>query len=876
MDEQDLQEQQRLVREAMRDLQEGSTVTADTFFRLNQETSKLNKTVEKAEESIDRFWRSGLGKTTKAIGDVTGGFVRGARAARENRESFESLNPVIEGAASALSAIPIVGDALGKTLSTVGTFVTAELQKSVEAFQTLGSVGGVGAAGVTGLRKSAEQAGLAFDQLAKITSTNAKGLAFATGSTAQGAKAVAQLTSAAEPFRGQLLALGVGITEQSEYFAEYLAMSRRLGRNQSNDYRTLATGAADYVKQLNLLSRLTGESADAMKAELESQQSNVMFRAALRQLPEEIQKGAQNIAAIAGTAGPQFRQGIQDMFGGSMGTEAAKAVFRATGGQARDIIDQYKNRLITQEEAVARLRDATERQRNTLGDQFFANAGNMSHAFTDVGIEMYNLADNAALTRENLAKAGIEAALAAEAQDPSTKGMVDAQLSLQRFAVEVDKFVNSQVFPNATGVMAQFTDSLSDLGGKINQLANDGDVTIGSSIGDAALAGAATGALGGAMAGPVGAAVGAAIGGILGTGFGTYNKYFGGAREFGGPVDPGKSYLVGEAGPELIIPEAPGTVIPNNQLSEAMAYAYAAHNFAKGSLTGDEEMDTTVSLSPSAQQKLLEMQTLAEQLSGKPFNEVLELAKQQHAIDQAEISRLFDENNSSQLIPRHKVNAYNELKVADNEFLDVFKKVKDRFYAEQDLNTGYESLSSELRYYGNTTGDFLPTNKFGKSEFNVKGIGYDIDRSMMETLKEYPDHFQSMLGIMPKLGDFRGTVSGFGGSRNRYLNKENFMSSLEMERDIAELLSNPDNLIQGYKNGGIASGPKSGYTAMLHGTEAVVPLPDGKNIPVQNNESKTNEQLELMGQQISRLDSLISLMQNQNDTSKKMLRATTA
>jgi hypothetical protein len=34
------------------------------------------------------------------------------------------------------------------------------------------------------------------------------------------------------------------------------------------------------------------------------------------------------------------------------------------------------------------------------------------------------------------------------------------------------------------------------------------------------------------------------------------------------------------------------------------------------------------------------------------------------------------------------------------------------------------------------------------------------------------------------------------------------------------------------RKGGIAEGPTSGYTATLHGTEAIVPLPDGKNIPV--------------------------------------------
>ena len=36
----------------------------------------------------------------------------------------------------------------------------------------------------------------------------------------------------------------------------------------------------------------------------------------------------------------------------------------------------------------------------------------------------------------------------------------------------------------------------------------------------------------------------------------------------------------------------------------------------------------------------------------------------------------------------------------------------------------------------------------------------------------------------------------------------------------------------GYSEGGIATGPSSGYPAVLHGTEAVVPLPDGRSIPV--------------------------------------------
>lgn len=38
---------------------------------------------------------------------------------------------------------------------------------------------------------------------------------------------------------------------------------------------------------------------------------------------------------------------------------------------------------------------------------------------------------------------------------------------------------------------------------------------------------------------------------------------FGGFREAGGPVTPGQAYVVGERGPEVIVPQMPGMVVPN-------------------------------------------------------------------------------------------------------------------------------------------------------------------------------------------------------------------------------------------------------------------------------------------------------------------------
>jgi hypothetical protein len=73
----------------------------------------------------------------------------------------------------------------------------------------------------------------------------------------------------------------------------------------------------------------------------------------------------------------------------------------------------------------------------------------------------------------------------------------------------------------------------------------------------------------------------------------------------------------------------------------------------------------------------------------------------------------------------------------------------------------------------------------------------------------------------------------------------------------------------GYAKGGIASGPLSGYQEMLHGTEAVVPLPDGKSIPVTLDSSSLNASIQ---QQTVILNGILSAMNKNNQLSSGILQ----
>ena len=72
------------------------------------------------------------------------------------------------------------------------------------------------------------------------------------------------------------------------------------------------------------------------------------------------------------------------------------------------------------------------------------------------------------------------------------------------------------------------------------------------------------------------------------------------------------------------------------------------------------------------------------------------------------------------------------------------------------------------------------------------------------------------LSMIPGIGPVLGGITGLFGFKNGGI-------------------MNNGSKVAGYATGGIADGPKQGHLAMLHGREAVVPLPNGNSIPVQMN-----------------------------------------
>jgi lysozyme len=78
----------------------------------------------------------------------------------------------------------------------------------------------------------------------------------------------------------------------------------------------------------------------------------------------------------------------------------------------------------------------------------------------------------------------------------------------------------------------------------------------------------------------------------------------------------------------------------------------------------------------------------------------------------------------------------------------------------------------------------------------------------------------------------------------------------------------------GYKDGGIPTGPNSGYTTTLHGTEAVIPMKENKKMPINVTELTAGlaKRTELFDQYINKINRLITIASSNVDISQKIFR----
>jgi len=306
----------------------------DAQIKLYLETNKTAKAV------------SGLGD---ALGTVTKGAVDSAKAMGNSTGNFTDLTSAVTatiGAVSGLlSAIPVVGTALGKlgdATAQAAEFAIGQVQKNYQSFQELAKAGQIGADGVTGMANQFHKAGLPLETYTKLLSKNSEDLAYFSANALTGGKTLSKMISGMDTDTKQYMRnLGYSIEEIGEAAIEYQALQRRRGYTDQMTQAQLTKGTANYVEELDAVAKLTGMQVKDLKAQRDEVRADSRFRARLIKIRADgNEKGAASMEMFAGMLNklnPELRKGFSDITSGAINTDAALKMTRS------GMLDTMKN-----------------------------------------------------------------------------------------------------------------------------------------------------------------------------------------------------------------------------------------------------------------------------------------------------------------------------------------------------------------------------------------------------------------------------------------------------------------------------------------------------------------------------------------------------
>jgi LAS superfamily LD-carboxypeptidase LdcB len=739
----------------------------DAFNKEFLETGKVSRgttlAFEEAQKGI-RNYTFELNKSLKSLGNASLGIGQALLKGEQGASVFNSgLNATADAIEAFLSRFGFWGKMLGTFLTAGSRYVSEVNKQSDQLFQTyqkLSKVGAANASGLANIADSVHKFGLNLndadiEKFTSLISNNAESLAILGGSVNQGVKTFSDMANEIQngPLQTEFMRMGLTVTDINNGMAGYLKIQSMTGNLNRQTTQQLTQGAADYVKQLDLLTKLTGKSADALIKEEEANLANERYALVKRDLEKKAaMEGAEGEAArkqliqnqllMSEPMSKEMKTGLQNIMAGfgAASEEGAKILrvsskaFNMVGSGAFETAD---------------VMNALKEDSKLYLDQFGGlgkATGDLSKTFISVQDAM-KFEGLVGTSEQRIAKAKAEQ----DAQRTSTDATVANQVAIRQSLREATTAAENLISVGLKPVTA----AMSKLAGVTEKVATSLPGTGNT--------------------------------GLTGTGRGTEQApgFFGKTQPVTGSAPGAASTL---SAPAPTAPSAPPPAPPPAPASSAP--------------------------------------------SGTPVS-----STQPPTGDLAQLLK-FTGNTGS----RSNFNGLDEqLKQAVIQAGAEYNSVTGKNLI---INSAKRDSADQKRLYDETVAAGRP---------GIGPSGMAVGR---------PGNSLHERGLAVDIQQGKGDQIAIG-----MLNKQNLFQKVAN-----------DPVHFSAREGGILSGPKSGYSAQLHGDEAVIPLSGGRSIPVEMPAltASMNGQLSMMEIQSQQLEELIELMRNNNGISSKILQASKA
>ena len=443
MDEQELQEM-------IRKLQESGDASAD-----------FGDKVKEAGKSVSDFSKKTAGELTKSVGTFSSSVIGGAKG-------FDTLTPIVTSLGNAMAglagAIPLVGGAAKAVVNaaTSGSkFLLGQLERQRKTFNSVSESGLILDGSLTNFSNTAFGTLMNLEQFGKVVADNGQALSRMRGTAAQGTVAFADLATTLTQDQ-TVRRLGYSAEELGEITSGFIKQQTRLGQSQNMTTDQLNRSTGQYISELDMLSRLTGQNRKDLQAQQDALQREARFGTMLQRMQtagqgEQAKAMQDMVVSIAGFS-PRMAEGLKDiMTAGTATTEEGRQLMMLSGGALQGILNDLKSGNVDYQ-------TATQRLQKSLGgaEQQF---GSIAQIQGNVNPLLADFASIIAFTKASLGDLEEAAKQTADQQNSTDKmmtSMVTASVNIDKFAANLNKLILDEglgMAASLTGVLTQTLES---------------------------------------------------------------------------------------------------------------------------------------------------------------------------------------------------------------------------------------------------------------------------------------------------------------------------------------------------------------------------------------------------------------------------------
>jgi hypothetical protein len=430
-----------------------------------------------------------FGNVNSAAGTMVGGMGNFIGSMNAGAQGMDAYSGMVSAGAKALVTLTgesgTAGKILGGLATATGGVTTAIFKQSdalFKSYQDISTIGAAGSSGMQGVFDNMQKFGYSIEELPKfgaLLAQSSESLAVFGGTVQQGVKQFAEVAEGIQRsgVQTEFLRLGMSVDGINKGMAGYLRIQTQAGTAQGKTNAELTAGAAAYIREMDIMTKLTGKSAESMQKEQEERINNERYAIHQRELQQAVQRGgeeglaaAKQLAAedmvLKQTSG-DTKKGFMAAFAGFGATTEEGARLMRTAPEAFN--EAAKGMGTSANQTMDLLKTGSERTLNTMGGLYKA------------GVTGVFLSAKESIENANLKGTAEERRAAAEAEQKKmtteTEASVANQVSIRQNQTEITRGMNSMVqfgVRPATTALEKFT---SVLQAGVTRLPGTGDKT---------------------------------------------------------------------------------------------------------------------------------------------------------------------------------------------------------------------------------------------------------------------------------------------------------------------------------------------------------------------------------------------------------------